>query len=291
MRPCGPEPCTLFRSRLASFARRRAKGEAKMRLAPAGRALSTFCAVAAGARGVVGVCAVGADCLVSGFFGASALEAAGALTLALAAAFTSSPSFASTAMTEFTATSWVPSGMTILASVPSSTASYSMVALSVSISAITSPDLILSPSFLSHLARLPFSIVGDSAGMRMLVGIVRLPVTNGLRRLDDFGHRGKRQLFKIGGVGHRHIFSRHARDRRIQIVKSVCHHAGSNFGADTALLPALLHSNQACRLLNGGHYGFGVHWLERTQIDHLGVDTFFRQFFGGLEGIAHTHRP
>ncbi len=74
-------------------------------------------------------------------------------------------------MTEFTATSWVPSGTTILASVPSSTASYSMVALSVSISAITSPDLILSPSFLSHLARLPFSIVGDSAGMRMLVGI------------------------------------------------------------------------------------------------------------------------
>src|SRR5262245_30020429 len=50
-------------------------------------------------------------------------------------------------------------------------ASYSMVALSVSISAITSPDLTLSPSFLSHLARLPFSIVGDSAGMRMLVGI------------------------------------------------------------------------------------------------------------------------
>ena len=29
----------------------------------------------------------------------------------------------------------------------------------------------LSPSFLSHLASLPFSIVGDSAGMRILVGI------------------------------------------------------------------------------------------------------------------------
>jgi hypothetical protein len=29
----------------------------------------------------------------------------------------------------------------------------------------------LSPSFLSHLARLPFSIVGDSAGIRMLMGI------------------------------------------------------------------------------------------------------------------------
>jgi hypothetical protein len=31
----------------------------------------------------------------------------------------------------------------------------------------------LSPSFLSQRARLPFSMVGDSAGMRMLVGMAR----------------------------------------------------------------------------------------------------------------------
>ncbi len=48
----------------------------------------------------------------------------------------------------------------------------SIVALSVSISAITSPALTLSPSFLSHRARLPFSIVGDSAGIRMLIGMM-----------------------------------------------------------------------------------------------------------------------
>jgi hypothetical protein len=65
----------------------------------------------------------------------------------------------------------VPSGTTIFAITPSSTASYSIVALSVSISAMTSPVLTASPSFLSHLARLPFSIVGDSAGMRMLMGM------------------------------------------------------------------------------------------------------------------------
>ena len=69
------------------------------------------------------------------------------------------------------ATSCVPSGTRILPMVPSSTASNSMVALSVSISAMTSPALTVSPSFLSHLARLPFSMVGDSAGMRMLMGI------------------------------------------------------------------------------------------------------------------------
>ena len=60
---------------------------------------------------------------------------------------------------------------------PSSTASTSIVALSVSISARMSPDLTLSPSFLSHLMSLPFSIVGDSAGIRILVGISALPQT------------------------------------------------------------------------------------------------------------------
>src|ERR1700691_2041213 len=70
-----------------------------------------------------------------------------------------------------TATSAVPSGTRILPSVPSSTASTSIVALSVSISAITSPDLTVSPSFLSHLERLPFSIVGDNAGIKTSVGI------------------------------------------------------------------------------------------------------------------------
>src|SRR6266403_1968849 len=73
-----------------------------------------------------------------------------------------SPSARMVAIGVLTATSAVPSGISILPSVPSSVASTSMVALSVSISAITSPDLIASPSFFSHFERLPFSMVGDS---------------------------------------------------------------------------------------------------------------------------------
>src|SRR5262245_35065784 len=105
-------------------------------------------------------------------FGGPGFTAAGAaLPAAAAAALTSSPSSASTAISALTGTSCVPSGTTILARVPSSIASYSIVALSVSISAITSPGLTLSPSFLNHLERLPFSIVGDSAGIRILTGM------------------------------------------------------------------------------------------------------------------------
>jgi len=61
----------------------------------------------------------------------------------------------------------------IFASTPSSIASTSMVALSVSISASTSPGLTLSPSAFSHFASLPCSIVGERAGIRMSVGMER----------------------------------------------------------------------------------------------------------------------
>src|SRR5581483_7501698 len=62
-------------------------------------------------------------------------------------------------------------GMSSFATLPSSTASTSMVALSVSISAMTSPAFTCWPSATSHLASLPSSMVGDSAGIRISVGI------------------------------------------------------------------------------------------------------------------------
>ena len=101
--------------------------------------------------GFGGVSAAGA-----GGFGAATGAGAAPLLAPAAAAFTSSPSPASTAISWLTGTSAVPSGTTIFASTPSSAASTSMVALSVSISAMMSPDLTLSPWCLTHLARLPF---------------------------------------------------------------------------------------------------------------------------------------
>src|SRR6185437_72258 len=57
------------------------------------------------------------------------------------------------------------------AGLPSSTASISMVALSVSISASTSPAATLSPGCLCHFASLPSVIVGESAGISTSIGI------------------------------------------------------------------------------------------------------------------------
>src|SRR6516165_3104203 len=128
-----------------------------------GSALAGFGDAGARASAAGDFAAVAGADAASGDFGG----AAGAALTAEA----SSPSARMTAIGVLTATSSVPSGTKILPSVPSSTASTSIVALSVSISAITSPDLTLSPSCLIHLARLPFSMVGDRAGIRTSIGI------------------------------------------------------------------------------------------------------------------------
>ena len=183
MRPCGPEP--LMRAKLdAGFLgetpRERRRENAGVADCPAARTGADAGACGAGLAGrrilrrCFGRRLLGFRFRLRPWLGLRVRFGfgLGAVADAAPAAFTSSPSPAITAITSLTGTSWVPSGTRIFAMVPSSTASTSIVALSVSISAITSPDLTLSPSFLSHLARLPFSIVGDSAGIRMLIGIV-----------------------------------------------------------------------------------------------------------------------
>ncbi len=88
----------------------------------------------------------------------------------MSAAF--SPSCSSTAIGVFTATPSAPSATSNLPIRPSSTASTSIVALSVSISARTSPAETSSPSDFSHFASFPSVIVGDSAGINTWMGML-----------------------------------------------------------------------------------------------------------------------
>src|SRR5208282_1446852 len=83
-----------------------------------------------------------------------------------------------------------PSATTNAATVPASKTSTSITALSVSTSAIFSPDAILSPSFFSHLTRVPSVIVSLSWGMVISAGMSPpwlrdLPVAGFLDRADD----------------------------------------------------------------------------------------------------------
>src|SRR5690606_16333171 len=172
-------------------------------------------------------------------------------------------------MTSFTFTPSVPAGTTMRPSTPSSAASTSMVALSVSISAITSPELTLSPSFFSHLARVPSVMVGDNAGIRMLIGISIYPlgrqsrvvarvmrarqraassssaIGDLLRRLDDELRLRQSELLEVGGVGQRHVGAMHADHRRVEPVEGLLHHHRAELGADAGERPALLDADQA----------------------------------------------
>ena len=180
-RPCGPEPEICATSMPASLAMRRASGEENTRspdcVVGAGAGAAGFwsriglSSLAAGSDAVSGF---SASCLGASALGVSAAAGAGAASPPpLAASSTLSPSAARMAITALTLTPSVPAATTIFATVPSSTASTSIVALSVSISQRTSPEETLSPSLTSHLARLPSSMVGERAGIVMLIGIFR----------------------------------------------------------------------------------------------------------------------
>ena len=162
MRPFGPEPVTPARSTPLSAAMRRASG----------LALTREPAAAAGWAGA-GV-GVGAGALAAGV-GAGAGAGVGLGAGAAAADETSSPSPAITAITVPTFTLSVPSATRIFPITPSSTASNSIVALSVSISASRSPDFTVSPSLTSHLASVPSSMVGESAGILISIPM-KVPV-------------------------------------------------------------------------------------------------------------------
>src|SRR5262245_22641463 len=80
------------------------------------------------------------------------------------------------AMGVLTFTSAVPSATSSFATRPASTASTSMVALSVSTSAITSPGFTCWPSLTRHFASLPLSMVGDNVGITIWIGIAFDPL-------------------------------------------------------------------------------------------------------------------
>ena len=146
------------------------------------RASRTVCVTIRVPAGIAGSAGTGIETAAGGGGAATAatasLVAAGVLSssaavAAAARAPASSPSSRRMAMGAPTGTFSVPSATRMRPSVPSSTASTSIVALSVSISAMTSPGATGSPSFLSQRAKVPDSIVGESAGMAMVIGIGR----------------------------------------------------------------------------------------------------------------------
>ena len=144
----------------------RASGEIRIRpdLGAAAAAVAGAGAAGAGA-GAAGAGASGVTDATAGVAGASAAFAG-----APAGATTFSPGWP-IAQSAAPSGTWEPAGTKTARSVPSKKLSSSIVALSVSISASMSPDLMLSPSFLSHLTSVPTVMVSLSFGISMILAM------------------------------------------------------------------------------------------------------------------------
>src|SRR5437899_7075392 len=235
-RPPGPDPWTSLRSTPASFAMRRASGDAFTRVESAG----TGCG-AGGAGAGRGAGAGG--CRGAGLAAGTGAVAAGALAPSPS---TFSPGFPIHATTFPTGTV-LPSGTTTLRSWPSARATSSMTALSVSTSASVSPDFTGSPSCLFHFTRRPSSIVGDNASMWTLVAI---QVQNLPCRRHNFLGRCLRRALEMLVVGHGHIGLGDTLHRRIEIVECVALYEIHDLRPDSDVRPPLFDDHRPVRFLD-----------------------------------------
>src|SRR5689334_3811942 len=97
-----------------------------------------------------------------------------------------------------------------------------MVALSVSMSASTSPAETLSPFFFFQDTSVPSVMVSLSFGM-VISGMGNLPlgVTNLVHCSDQLVHAGQHRLLEAFIVRHGHVLLRYTENRRIQLIKNV----------------------------------------------------------------------
>src|SRR5262245_30221843 len=98
------------------------------------------------------------------------------------------------------------------------------------------------------------------------VAMASSPLTDGLRRRYHVCNRRQRELFKIGGVWHRHVLAGDAGHGGIEPIEGVLGEKRGDLGADARLAPALLDGHHAAGLLHRLDDGVHIHRLERAQI-------------------------
>src|SRR5687767_12551964 len=186
-----------------------------------------------------------------------------------------------------------PSSISRFRSMPSPRATSSMIALSVSTSASTSPLFTASPSAFAHFTRRPSSIVGERASMNTLVAIspracgLGFDVHHFLHGGDRFRYVGLCGAFEIFRVRHGDVGLVHANHGRIEIVEAIALDVIDDLRAHAADLPSFLHHDGPIRLAHGVRNGFQIHRPYRAQVDDVDADVLFRELVSGLRGEVH----
>src|ERR671920_442379 len=277
MRPAGPEPSILERSRSFSLASLRTMGEA---LKCPSALPSASCPPASSSSGASVSVAVAWAPPPSSSPPCSASPCASAPPSLRSG--TSSPSPWINAIASPTGTSW-PSSAISCASVPASSASSSIVTLSVSISAIGSPSETSSPSLLSHLRRGPSSIASPILGIMTSGTLLLLLVHDPAGSVRNLLLARECHQLQVAHVGSRDLGAAHPLDGGIKRVEGAILDDRSHLARHTEPPPLLLNCDGPVRLLDRLDDGVLVKRPQGSQVYDLGLETFFGERIGGAQ--------
>src|SRR5436190_2582085 len=201
--------------------------------------------------------------------GGSGLGAAGA-GAGPGAVATAPFSVSSTATSVCTGTG-CPCCTLISASTPAAGAGISASTLSVEISNSGSSRFTSSPTFLSHLLKVPSAMDSPICGIRtstrdMVSPSVRREPPGGFD--DVFGLR-EHVILERRCIRQRHVVRRHPHDRPVEPFECLLVDARRNFAGNPARAGVLVHDQHFVCLLHGRDDRAIIHRQERSQVDHL----------------------
>src|SRR5215218_4772792 len=271
MRPAGPEPSILERSRSFSLASLRTMGEALK--CPSALPSASCPPVSSSSGASVSVAVAWAPPPSSSPPSSASSSASPPPSLRSG---TSSPSTWINAIASPTGMSW-PSSAISWARVPASSASSSNVTLSVSISAMASPSETSSPSLLSHLRSVPSSIASPILGMMTSGTLLLLLVHNPAGRvLDLFLAREGHQL-EVARVRPGDLGATHPLYWCVQRIEGPVLDDRRHLTRHSEPPPLLLHGHGPVRLLHRLDDGVLIEGTQGSQVYNLGLEAVLRQ--------------
>src|SRR5213594_434333 len=241
---------------------------------------SVFIAGAAAGAGGGG----GATLGTTAAFGDSGLAGAGA---AAGLDATAPGSVSSTATSVCTGTV-SPSCTLISASTPAAGAGISASTLSVEISNNGSSRFTGSPTFLSHLLKVPSAIDSPICGINTSTRAIVSPSVGREPTCGFYNVVGLRQheVLKRGRVWQRHIVRRHAHDRPVEPLERLLVDARGDLARDATGPRVLVHDQHLIRLLHGRDDRRVIEREQRPQVEHLHRHAVFLvELVGGFQRL------
>src|SRR5438874_11800714 len=183
-----------------------------------------------------------------------------------------------------------PSWTLISAKTPAHGAGISASTLSVEISNSGSSRLTSSPSFLSHLLKVPSAIDSPIWGMRTSTRAIESP---SIRRkpscgLPDIVRLGQHEIFQGRRIRQRHVVRRHPHDGAVQPREGLLVDARGDLARQATGARVLVYDEHLVGLLHRPHDRGVIHRQQRPEVEDFDRETVvLRQLVGRLERLPH----